>query len=298
MTDNKNSLLQSALKYAEKNWYVFPCREKPYRFTDKDGNEQIRVEKTPYTLHGLKEASIDKEQISKWWAEYPDALIAVNAGMSNLICIDVDCKHHKNGLETWMKICGNDEGALHSITVSGGYHIVYKVDSPKKSTTSSIGIDTRAENAYFIVPPSKILEGEFVGSYLALDDWFSKDIALAPSELLNKLNVTKKKNGKRNIIAPVQPYPEKIADVKRALDRLPMTMCDEYVAWISIGMSLYSLGNDGLFLWKNWSMKSTHYQEGICEKKWDTFKPDEITLGSLFFYSKEAKKCPQTLNAS
>jgi hypothetical protein len=65
-------------------------------------------------------------------------------------------------------------------------------------------------------------------------------------------------------------------------------MCDNYQEWIEIGLSLYDLGEDGLKLWIDWSKKSDRYQEGICEEKWDTFKPDEISLGSLFYYSKES----------
>jgi putative DNA primase/helicase len=57
-----NNLLDFALSYANKGWYVFPCREKPSEpFLNKQGKEKILREKTPYTKNGLNDATTEEK---------------------------------------------------------------------------------------------------------------------------------------------------------------------------------------------------------------------------------------------
>jgi hypothetical protein len=278
-----NELLKKAIEYSKRNWMVFPCRECPSDvFLDKNGKEKQLREKTPYTKNGFKDASLEESVITAWWEKYPHALIGIACGPSNLFVLDIDTKHGKNGIDTFMGLGIDDSGALHSITPSGGLHIVFS--GVGKTTTSCLtGLDTRGEGGYFIVPPSKVLAGETTGSYIEADNWNRKPISVS-EELMQKLNVTKEKKIKeKKTFTSILSKSEKIVRSQEALEKLPQYMCDNYSDWIRVGMTLRSLGDDGLILWRNWSEKSPKYKDGECEDKWDTFDPREITIGTLFY---------------
>lgn len=177
-------MLSEALDYARRGWYVFPCREKPGEPYVKNGETITPFEKTPYVAQGLNDATIDTEQIKLWWTSFPNAMIGINAGKSGLFVIDID-KKHVNGLDTFNEWKVNDTAGLHSITPSGGMHIVF-TGGGKSSTNSKTGIDTRGEGGYFVAPPSKILEGTYVGEYARFDDW-GRTPGVIPDGLMGKL---------------------------------------------------------------------------------------------------------------
>jgi replicative DNA helicase len=179
-----SDLLQEALEYIRKGWYVFPCREKPGASYIKNGVEIIPEEKTPYTPNGLNDASLDEDQAISWWTGHPDALIGVNAGKSGLFVIDID-KKHVNGLDIYSTWDINDSAGLQSHTPSGGMHIIFS-GTGKSSTNRATGIDTRGEGGYIILPPSKIIEGTYTGEYRRFGDW-SNPPGVIPDGLMGKL---------------------------------------------------------------------------------------------------------------
>jgi len=179
-----NKLLENALSYAKRGWYIFPCREKPGQSYIKDGETIKLPEKSPYTSNGFYSATRDYDQINSWWKTWPEALIGIYAGKSDLFVIDID-KKHINGLEIFEKWDINDSAGLHSITPSGGFHIIFSGHG-KTSTNAKTGIDTRGDKGYFIVPPSKIIEGGYIGEYKKLDDWGKKP-GIIPDGLMGKL---------------------------------------------------------------------------------------------------------------
>lgn len=178
------TMLEEALFYAQKGWYVFPCREKPGAPYIKNGQTIIPCEKSPYTFNGLNDATLDEDQIKKWWGAWNDALIGVNAGLSNLFVVDID-KKNVNGFDTYSKWDINDVAGLRTITPSGGMHIIF-TGKGKTNTNATTGIDTRGEGGYFIAPPSKILEGAYCGEYKRSGDW-SKSPGVIPNGLMEKL---------------------------------------------------------------------------------------------------------------
>lgn len=178
------SMLSEALEYVHRGWYVLPCREKPGTPYDRDGEEITPMEKEPYVAKGVHAASNDEDQVKAWWSKWPDALIGVNAGLSGLFVVDID-KKHVNGFDTFAQWNINDTTALHSITPSGGMHIIFS-GSGKTTSNAKTGIDTRGESGYFIAPPSKIQEGEYTGEYTRFDDW-SRRPGVIPDGLMGKL---------------------------------------------------------------------------------------------------------------
>jgi len=179
-----SSMLSEALDYAKRGWYVFPCREKPGSPYIKNKETIIPTEKQPYVAKGLNDATLDEDQIKAWWEKWTNAMIGVNAGKSGLFVVDID-KKHVNGLDTFTSWNINDSAGLHSFTPSGGMHIIF-TGTGKSSTNAKTGVDTRGKGGYFIVPPSKILEGDYVGEYKRFDDW-GKTPGIIPDGLLANL---------------------------------------------------------------------------------------------------------------
>jgi len=280
-----NLLLESAVFYVEKGWYVFPCRENPSIPFLKNGKLKILKEKTPYTRCGLNEATQDINQIKKWWTEHSTAMIGVNCGLSNIFVLDVDTKNGRNGIDTFMKLNIDDTGALHSMTPSGGLHIIFS--GKGKTTTNPItGLDTRGIGGYIIAPPSKVLVGKTIGSYITIDDW-ERVPAQIPEKLFTKLSSICINKKTPKTINHILSHDENVLRAQKALEKLPKYMYDSYSDWVRIGMSLKSLEDDGLILWKNWSKQSLKYDECGCEEKWDSFDPKELTLGTLFYLASE-----------
>jgi Primase C terminal 2 (PriCT-2) len=81
---------------------------------------------------------------------------------------------------------------------------------------------------------------------------------------------------------------------KEALEHLGSDHFDEYSTWLTIGMALYDLGDDGLELWEEWSKQSTKYDTmgpNSCAAKWETFKAAGsrgVTLATLFHHARQA----------
>jgi|WetSurSiteA1Bulk_404760.scaffolds.fasta_scaffold00445_3 replicative DNA helicase len=204
-------MLQEALEYVRRGWYVFPCRERPGQSFTRHGEIIIPQEKTPYVAKGLNDATRDEDQIKAWWGMWKDALIGVNAGKSGLFVIDID-KKHVNGLDTYSKWDINDSAGLQSITPSGGMHIIF-TGSGKSTTNAKSGIDTRGEGGYFIAPPSKIIEGEYTGEYKRYNDW-SNPPGIVPDGLMAHLFPESTVEYVRGSVTPIQ------GDNKKKLSRI------------------------------------------------------------------------------
>jgi len=79
-----------------------------------------------------------------------------------------------------------------------------------------------------------------------------------------------------------------VARAASALERLASWRCDDYDAWLQVGMTLRGLGDVGLSLWDQWSRQSAKYQEDACASKWGGLTPDDgLTLGSLIHWGRE-----------
>jgi hypothetical protein len=290
----ENLLLKSALEYANKGWFVFPCREKesePFFDTKKNRTRVMKV-KSPYIKNGFHTATTDMEQIKGWWGKYPNAAIGISCEASNLAVVDIDVKDGRNGFENFMRMNVSDAGALHGLTPSGGTHIIYSGQLESKTNTA-LGIDIRSKGAYIIAPPSKIETQYGNLAYMKLDNWDRIPIDF-PTDLPAKLEiyVPEKTNENKNAGAKFitsESTDDLLKKAKLALDKLPLVYCDEYSTWIKVGLSLKSLGEEAFALWDSWSMKSAKYNSKDCLEKWESFRANSITIGTLFFLAKEAR---------
>jgi hypothetical protein len=91
------TLRDAALAYARRGWPVIPL----HHLAAKAGAgcscpwpDCGSAGKHPRTVHGLKDASTDPDQIRRWWTRWPKANIGVVTGKaSGFIVLDIDPYH-------------------------------------------------------------------------------------------------------------------------------------------------------------------------------------------------------------
>jgi hypothetical protein len=181
-TDNHSSTLDAAINLGAKGIPVFPCK----------------VDKTPLTLHGFKNATADPEVILKTWERFRDVpCIGVPTGeATSLLVIDVDMDNGKQGEESLAHLEETYEPLPSTRKVrTGGGGIQYLFRYPEgygrigNSTNLLPGIDVRGEGGYIIVPPSRSFKGPYT--------WEEKGKrAYAPEWLIDLILTQPSKNGR------------------------------------------------------------------------------------------------------
>ncbi|QPC43465.1 bifunctional DNA primase/polymerase [Kaustia mangrovi] len=164
--------LDLALDYAASGWPVFPCDP---------------ATKRPLVKRGLHAATDNAEQIRKWWARHPGAMIGVPTGeRSGVWVLDLDVKGNENGPDA-LGAMEQEHGALPPTvsvrTPSGGRHLLFQyVDGVRNRGRLAPGIDVRGEGGYVIAPGSVNADGCFY-------EWVDRQPApaLAPSWLLERV---------------------------------------------------------------------------------------------------------------
>jgi hypothetical protein len=135
-----NPLLSAALDYAALGYPVFPC---------VPGGK-----KPPKGSHGFKDATMDPNQIRRWWTTTP----AANIGLSTqgLVTVDIDGADNP-----WRGGAGLDAGPM-SITPRGGVHLIFSQPAGHdwRNTESQLApkVDTRANGGYIVASPSTVGE--------------------------------------------------------------------------------------------------------------------------------------------
>lgn len=135
--------LEAALAYAARGWHVLPV---------------VQNGKIPATAHGVKDATIDQEQIKKWWAQNPELNIGIAAGeKSGVIVFDID---PRNGGESswgnWGDKFGIAPDGAMQLTAGGGHHYLADYIADIRSCKLADGIDLLSDGRYFVAYPSEI----------------------------------------------------------------------------------------------------------------------------------------------
>jgi hypothetical protein len=142
--------LEHALELAEEfGLPVFPCRATDVWI----GDRLDKKAKSPLPTHGHKDASRNIEQISEWWARWPDALVGVPTGHeSKLFVVDVD-----PGGRDWYLANSARLGCGRVHQTARGHHLLYTM--PNGGITIGVskispGVDHRGEGGYVIWWPA------------------------------------------------------------------------------------------------------------------------------------------------
>lgn len=105
-------------------------------------------------------------QIDAWWAQWPDANLAVVPEDFGCMALDLDVKG--NGAETWAGLQIEYDtviGTRVHATPSGGRHILLRGSAPPSVRRLGAGIDVRGRDSYILWPGS-VIDGK---PYYAID---------------------------------------------------------------------------------------------------------------------------------
>lgn len=152
-----NDLFRECQRLVRLGQPVFPC------FT------QGEKAKRPMTKNGWKDASLDVDQIKRWWRNHRDAAIGIPTGILWDV-LDVDIK---NGVDGRKHIYGLQQlGYLNGCrfvvrTPGGGLHLYFDATPSltNKGRAGTMGLDVRAKGGYVLAPPSWISTPEYSGAY-------------------------------------------------------------------------------------------------------------------------------------
>lgn len=140
--NSPTALRDAALWYASQGLPVFPVRP---------------GEKRPLTQHGFKDATLDVEQITAWWAKFPAANIGLPTG-GLFDVIDVD---GQPGYDSYGKL--RADGLVPPIigraNTPRGIHVYIRATGDGNTTSLLPGIDFRGAGGYVLAPPSRLTNG-------------------------------------------------------------------------------------------------------------------------------------------
>lgn len=273
---------------------VFPCRRTPEEVTVQ-GKRRLMKEKSPFTTHGLRDASQDAQQIRAWWARNPDALVGVPTGaITRLLVVDYDQQKADTAANDWIlehteELCAT---RVHG-TLNGGRHYLFQIPAGSEyrngvcvvlGGTKRIGVDTRGDGGYIIWWP--LHGGSSTG-----------EIAPLPAGLVEEQRI------ERRELEPLpQNSPQKwTRDFKLVAAALAYLDPSDYEQWSRAGLAIHlaSGGADtGFELWHAFSSGELNGQtprnySGIndCRYHWVSYRHDKereklVTLGSLFELAK------------
>lgn len=120
--------------------------------------------KHPRTIHGVKDASTNPDQVIAWLEEFPGCNWAVATGPSSGVAVcDIDPRHGGDfSLESLVKKYTKSEKLPPTpVSQTGGqgwhYWFIYPKNTIKRLKNRSIapGVDIKVEGGYVLVPPSE-----------------------------------------------------------------------------------------------------------------------------------------------
>ncbi len=188
-----------AIKFAEKGWYVFPILPgSKYPFKDFE-----------WRLGSINDP--EKVKAASLHPKYKGCNWALDCGKSNIFVIDLDVKENKHGIETWKTLFPEESDSFPVRTTSGGRHIYYYGRGKNSVDGLGVGIDTRGDGGYVLLPGS-VVNGS--GAYTVLKDVEPKPL---PEKLTKFIKPPTERREDYDI--PISE-PDKDSNVARAIEWL------------------------------------------------------------------------------
>lgn len=225
--------------------------------------------------------------------------LAALCGVNGLTCLDADrCQPALEDLTGYLGI--GEEWRV--ATPSGGSHQwlvvpdwaevagVGKVDQDclpeyAQSETERCHLEIRQRGHYVLLPPSAHPDHpgryRFVSGYPTSQPPTVKAIDLL--SVYSLVTITPEELVESPTVGQPTALPGQSAEfiAENSLKRLAAWRCDDYAAWIGVGMALRALGDVGLGLWDGWSRNSEKWKPGACERAWAHLKAEGRTMASL-----------------
>lgn len=273
--------VNAAQTYAALGWPVFPCNP---------------LDKRPLTDHGFKDATTNNNQIARWWAQWPNAMIGVPMGsVSGVFCVDLDKKIGVDGVATWaslQSIHGVSQQTRVHRTPSTGLHLIYLFQQSIRNIPLhklGPGIEIKGEGGYIVVPPSKMADGkEYTSNDVApveAPGWLLKMIFTYLNRDQDLENMIQADAGKGiHKDEPRDFGPVNVDEIREALRNISS---DNYEDWYKVAAAIRrELGESGFQLFDEWSRTSRKYTAKECMRKWKQVKDiSRISAGTIYHYA-------------
>lgn len=291
--DGPNALLDAALAYARAGWRVFPVHGwRDGCCTCGDPERCDNPAKHPLTSHGLHDATVQEAAIRRWWAQWPDANVAIRAEDIGVV-VDVDPRN--GGTESLDRIFAEHGGmpdTVEVLTGGGGQHFYLRAPHPvtKGKLPSYPGIDIQASGSYVIAPPSVHKSGRRY-EFEASSDWTAGQvIAECPAWILKlRGEAVPRTRSDRPVPALSDPSPAALADLREALRYVDPDL--SYPDWVRVGQAIHgALWTCGFQLWDEWSAQGSKYP-GTAKlwRKWNSFDANgALTLATVYGMARDA----------
>ncbi|MGA7741808.1 MAG: bifunctional DNA primase/polymerase [Polyangia bacterium] len=187
-------MLAAALAYAARGWPVLPLHSVVAGKCDCGDRACRPAGKHPWSTHGLCDATAAPAVIRGWWAQRPNANVAIATGkVSGLVVLDIDLRHNGDeSLHALVAAHGPMPDTPMVLTGGGGQHFYFAHPGGSIKSRAGLwpGIDVRADGGYIIVPPSVHASGRLYqwepGSGLTdvdlapVPDWLRAKLAEPP----------------------------------------------------------------------------------------------------------------------
>jgi len=281
------TLCEAALWYARQGLLVFPCEPREKRPIGR------------LAPNGYHDASADIEIVTAWWDTEPNANVGLPCVPNRFLAWDIDPRN--GGDEAWAALCDGQElpETVCAVTGSGGRHFLFQIPDgelqahPVDPETGEklAGLDIKA-NGYIVVANSVHPCGD---TYRWVRGHKPGDLPIATMpEFLRRLAVKPVKPS--GTVAPPAPSANghagpRLTDeevARRALAEMSADRADDYEEWVTVGQAARSV-SDNLFAdWCRWSARSSKFPgDAECRRKWDSFRGQGRTLGTLVEYARQ-----------
>jgi len=157
-------LKRAAFYYANYGWPVVPLHS-----IKRDGGCTCERAgcgspgKHPRTRYGVKDASRDTVELSRWWQAWPNANVGIVTGeRAGIVALDIDPRHDGDkSLAELVREHGELPATVEALTGGGGRHLVFKHPGGVVHNRSNLrpGIDVRGDAGYIVAPPSAHASG-------------------------------------------------------------------------------------------------------------------------------------------
>src|SRR5699024_235862 len=200
----ENTNLKAALGYARVlGWHVFPIHSIIHGKCTCNNPNCSNKGKHPATRNGVKDATIDTNQIKEWWSNRPYLNIGIETGKrSGMFVLDVDTSiddlANVNGIKA-LEVLEQKQGKLPNtpiqVTGSKGLHYVFNyVEGVRNRGNIFPSIDVRGDGGYIVAAPSIHASGKTY-QWKAASKPSEIEVKDAPHWLINSI-VKQKVNGR------------------------------------------------------------------------------------------------------
>ena len=271
--------LDVAIAYARIGLPVFPCDARPH------AKRPDSPSKRPLLNGGFKDACCDEDLIREWWRQWPDALVGLACGASNLVVVDCDRHGGPDGVaefERLAKANGMPNGHVVVTTQSGGAHLIFKQPSGEplgnsEGALTGKGINVRGDGGYIIAPGTTWRDRAWREAVYSIDlveaasgdtlpeppEWLVTLIRGKPETLSERAKPKDRANGATHA-------GDEFSYIRAALDHID---ADDRDTWLKVGGALHDSGESwARMLWDDWSRRSPKFDARDQDATWASYR--------------------------